>query len=688
MPVKKKAVTSTTKSKSVLFKKEIDTDALKEKIVECRNKDEYIHDLMEQLEDMKIQISALQEQKHDLENSKQNFDEQLSHLHKKHTKNIVETKDKYESTIKKIFAKINMLHSEIEKSKSLLNALKLEYLKNAEEFKTDLCSLSSLNVKYMQTLQEEMETKEEKVQKLNEELQTITDSYVKLKSIHSEEIKLLTKKHEEDIRDLEFGMLETITELRNLLDRKTAKFDKKVAQIVEKNSIEVKQLHKALEDETNKLKREYEAKIRQIEENCSEVKIFTEIQCTESCKDIEETWKLKLAEQEKQSEAILKECQAISEYNIIQCELEKQQIQQELSEKIQELETFKQCNDSCTSCKFLNDKYSTLEIDLNKMIQKLTEDHEILEIELNMYKTQLDQVLCEKKIYEITINKTHNTIEALKNRLLESDRDVEQLKRELEKCEMEKLKYEGKSYELFEELHIVLKLYEDLEIQQEKNVLQTKDHIADVEKELREKVDAYKDTAGDSINSYAKTLKEKEKALNSAITEKLKTEALACELREKLQQKEIDLCQTLEQLHEQQQVTADVQLSIGDAVQEFDHLEHEYNTNITKLQSIIKKKDEQINGLQSSMRQLQGKANKTDEIEDLNKQLSQLRDKSNSYFQYCEYYKNKAAEYEEEIADLSKINKKYIDQSGKYDALLQKCETLQKRSAELEEKVR
>lgn len=69
------------------------------------------------------------------------------------------------------------------------------------------------------------------------------------------------------------------------------------------------------------------------------------------------------------------------------------------------------------------------------------------------------------------------------------------------------------------------------------------------------------------------------------------------------------------------------------------------------------------------------------------RQVDHLQDKYDSYYNYCEYYKNKTVEYEKEIEEMSAINKKYIETCGKYDQLLQNHQLLTDVNDELERKV-
>lgn len=645
---------------------------------------------MEQIEDMKIQTSRLEDQKNELESAKVKYEEELATVNKKHEDELKKVHTVHNDNDKKIGMRIRELLLSINEYKILLPALKHEYNLNIKELQTNLNDVKDACDESLNVLLNEIASKENSLQNLEKQLTELKQSSENMQMVHAKELTTISDKHKVEIEELEFEMLKTISDLQNKLDRENASFEKKEYELNNKHTNDLKQLQDTLTFENTKTKNEYEAKIKQMEENCSEIKILTEMQCSEKCKDIEETWKMKLMEHEKRSEAILKECQTISEYNIIQCELEKRQVKEELSAKIKVVEGMRKreqtTGDNCTSCKLLHDKYSLLEMDLNNMITKLNEEQEMLELELSDCKTYLEAVLSQKKIYEITLKKTHNTVEALKKRLLESDRDVEQLKRELEQCESDKLTYESKSNQLLEELNAIVKLYDDMEIQHEKYVNQTKEHVADVERQLCERVDTYKEVVEESKKTFNKELEDKQEELDDLLKVKLELEKVCKDLQEKLQQKEFELSETLEQLHEQQRITCDVQLSIGDAVIEIDNLEFDYNTNVIKLQNSIKKKNDEIDQLKLAI-QKGDKSTEADKLDDLIKQVNQLKDKSNSYYQYCEYYKKKATEYEEEIEDLSKINKKYIDQSGKYDALLQKCENLETRSNELEQKV-
>ncbi|KRT80323.1 hypothetical protein AMK59_8447, partial [Oryctes borbonicus] len=569
-------------------------------------------------------------------------------------------------------------------------------------------------------------TKEALILKEKEASMKLENELIQLKESHTIEIENLKIKHKNEIVDIEYEMLKSITELQNNLDR-----EKKVLESTYKSKIANLENNHA--ETIVKIRNQSDLQISQIEEDCRRANQLTEVHFQEKYKDIENEWKIKLEtqikhtekiiieykeinefnltqhkvekehltkeleekleeienkwkikleEQIKESDEILKECQAISEYNIIQCELEKNGTKRKLSEATNDLE-----NEKEISNKYLHQKndidnlYMQLKLDYDDIITKLENVQDELAREKELRQNELQQTASEKHTFEVTITKTLNTVEALTKRLFDSDRDVEQLKSELEFCEKEKLENEDKCNKLTIELETLKKLNEDMELQSESNLKLSEDKIEKLGRELRDKVNHYKLKAEESIAANAIELQEKTR----------------------------EMAEVKEQLHQQQALNSETQKLISKASEELKHCEaynNKLEQKILSLTSELKATTKHAEEIEETNRELreqlknqddsytkfeesfsQDVDSKNHEIISLKKEMSQLQEKADSYYQYCEYYKCQTNKCEKEIEELNVIQKNYIDQSGKYDELLQKYDELLVKNAELEKTI-
>lgn len=224
----------------------------------------------------------------------------------------------------------------------------------------------------------------------------------------------LQREQQNELQDLEFEMLQTMTKLQKHEEEMSIK----TRELDLKYKSEKERCEKEVEYRLGQLVLDYEIKIKDLEENCSKT-LSTKIE------EVENSWKEKLENKEVEQEAILKECQAISEYSIIECELEKKEIQIALDET-------RSCYDK------LQKKYNTLKYEQETLDKSLgnTElelKRKIVDLNkvINKQKEELHKLNGEVKAYEITISNSQVTIDVLKRRLIDSDRDVEQLKQEL-----------------------------------------------------------------------------------------------------------------------------------------------------------------------------------------------------------------------------------------------------------------
>lgn len=380
----------------------------------------------------------------------------------------------------------------------------------------------------------------------------------------------------------------------------------------------------------------------------------------EKLDEIETIWKQKLEIERQQSNAILQECQTIGEYNVIQCELEKKDIETKLSEKTKELEVnLLQYVEIISNYEDLKNKYDKLQFDLSSTVNDLKESNDSLNNELNSKNKDLEKYLEENRTYLITIKSSQNTIEVLKRRLINSDRDVEQLKKEVSDNEAKILKYENKCVQLMTDLKKAQDCNEELEMQHESAIKLNTSEIHKIKAELLEKVESYRR----EVEKVSKKSREDEEVKREIIQQLHEAHKLID--RFKMEFECFDMINS--------QYEFEVEQSQNE-LEDYRIRELEWN--------VLKEK------LEHTVKELEGRLGmKQEEVDDFKKQISQLQDKCESYFQHYEYYKDKVAEYERELDETGNIHKKYIEQSGRYDELLQKFEQLEKENMENEKKI-
>ncbi|RZC39017.1 hypothetical protein BDFB_001127 [Asbolus verrucosus] len=360
-------------------------EELREKIVECHNKDVYIKDLVEQIEEMTEKMATLEQEKLILlaENEK-----------------IAEETTLKQGKLNEIHLKHNEIHAQVKVMNSSLRKIRQE----SEALKNENCVEFAKILKYVNKFQD----------------------------LHDKAIK------------------ENQNEALEMEKKNRQEFQKEIESLKHRLKQEL--------EEANKKLNESEAKVTLLEENFKEVSLLTEMQTKEKIDEIEASWKLKLEAKEKESEAILKECQEISEYNIIQSEIEKNQLKVSLSEK-------------------------------EKMYDELVEKYNVLETDRNKMNEEVNNLKSEKHAYELSITTFRDTIEVLKKRLINSDRDVEQLKEELGQSEEKILLYEKKTTELTNQLNETQVANEEFEIQYESTSKIMQNQVKTIEKHLLNKVE-------------------------------------------------------------------------------------------------------------------------------------------------------------------------------------------------------
>lgn len=351
--------------------------------------------------------------------------------------------------------------------------------------------------------------------------------------------------------------------------------------------------------------------------------------------ELENVFENKLKTQQKESDAILKECQTISEYNIIQSEIEKNKIQTELEGKNKELHSLQEKYED------LLNKYDTsvvnlknMENNLNQIVTDLDENRRTLEEELRKKEKIIDTISREKTSYEISFKTYQKTIDVLKNRLINSDRDVEQLKEELSTCEEKILEYELKCMQLGSDLKQAQSSNEELEMQFESSIKLNRIEIENLREDLCQKLQTYKE----QVKQYSR--QKQDEGTNRELS-KLKNE-----------------------LSRLQDMNAQYEFEIRRGQNELDgyHLrEMDWGIRTENFEDTVKQM-----GYELRLKQ--------DELKNLKREIAELR--------HANGLNNPKDNTNQPSEEEKTIFAKYIQISGRYDEILQKYEDLQNENLE------
>nr|XP_023014708.1 interaptin [Leptinotarsa decemlineata] len=635
------------KAQQKLFnEKSSEQEALREKIVECENKNAFIKDLSQQLEEITDEMSKLKSQKDRLELDKTDYEHAIENLNLKHEDELKRLRGVFENIMKELNEKKLKMTEEIaliredyeEFIKGNLKEL-MELRDHCDKFPKLFKESSEEYIRLIKFKEAQLETKEK-------ELLAFEQSCIEMQNQHSVEIQRLKKEHHLEIQDIEFEMLKVMSELQSEKEASS----NKIRLMEDKVHREISELKNSFEVEREQLILRSREELKKVEQHFKESNLITEDELKGKLTKVETNWKNKLTTQEKEAEAILKECQAISEYNIIQCEIEKNKIKTDLLQSTETLQSVQEkYNQTLRSYEELLTLYETSKNKFDGAVKELSDKNEALRKELEVKNEEMAQIAKERSTYEITIKNSQVTIEVLKRRLIHSDQDVEQLKQELADCEGKILEFEQKCLQLTSDLKETQTFNDELEMQYESAIKLNRTEIDKMSIELLSKVDEYKR----EVQRYSEKL-EYEKKLKNEIMQQLH------DAHDMINRLKVDL-DNVETLHSQYKF--EVEQSQNE-LEDYHMREMDWN--------IVKDK------LEHTVEQLQELLEVKDlETSELKRKIAHLEEKSESYLHYSEYYQRKLKEYEEEQLETENIHRKYIEMSGKYDELSQKFEDLE-----------
>ncbi|XP_072386578.1 uncharacterized protein [Diabrotica undecimpunctata] len=637
--------TDTTPKPTTLFPTDPNIEALKEKIVECENKDAYIKDLTQQLEEFKDVICKIQRENEHIQNETEKHQRMVDDLRNSHQLHLQSIQTEFHKKLIETLSIKEKISDQLIALREDFKNFQTFYETNVQDLKNHCTEMPIYFQKYSDHYQILFEQKEAALHHQENIVKMLERSSIEMQKKHSLEIEQLRKEQQIEIQDLEFELLKTMTELQK--EKETSSIQiKEMEEIMNNKLLEMREV---FQQDKESIIHNSQLKIKEMEETLKSNSNW-EDQMNDKLRQLEVEWKNKLNEQQKQSDDILKECQTISEYHIIQCTIEKNAVVSELKENVEEFKRVKNKYEELTNdFKKLTVTYNELKTEL-KLKEKQTEEiKKKLQAEIEQYSKKLKQTLNEKSAYEYTIKNSQVTIEVLTKRLIHSDKDVEQLKEELSDCEKKLLEYEEKNLQLTADLKQAQVSNEELEMQFESTIKINCKDIENMGSKLNKEVDNYKK----EVIKYKQQFTN-EQSLNKEIMQQVHD---AYDMINRLKM-ELEDAETI-----YSQYKFEIQQSQNE-LEDYHMREMDWNIIKDKLESTVKELEDLL-------------SSKNHEIADLKKKVSLLEQKSDSILHYSDYYKQKVKELELEQVETSKIHKKYIELSGKYDCLSFKYEELE-----------
>lgn len=177
----------------------MELEALKDKIVECKNKDASLCDLQNQLEEVKEKYCLLESNKAQLISEKAAYEQAISLQNLEHSKLMQKLMEDFEETSLEVQTKKELLQNEV----ALLR------------LKDDCNKVQSSCENLVKQHKEELHTKTVELNLKQQELRVLEIKCRDLQVNHDLEIQRIKEAHQIQIQDIEFEFLKTMTELQN-----------------------------------------------------------------------------------------------------------------------------------------------------------------------------------------------------------------------------------------------------------------------------------------------------------------------------------------------------------------------------------------------------------------------------------------------------------------------------------------
>lgn len=258
MKYKKLALISTPKSKlNTSPKKNIEFEVLQAKIVECKNKDAYIQDLSEQLDDIRNKMQELQKEKDQFESEKK---EEIERLQYKHNEDLVNMTIRFEVEIAEMNVERNKLIDELTRTKEEYDEFIQMSANQASNIKEDCKLIKDAHETSKNNFAELLDDKDKEIESIRSELLLIEKNCAALQEKHCLEIESLKREYQKEIEDLEFELLKTMTELQKEKENTVCK----VQEIEEKMEQELSKIRAAFEVEKQQIITDSETRLKQV----------------------------------------------------------------------------------------------------------------------------------------------------------------------------------------------------------------------------------------------------------------------------------------------------------------------------------------------------------------------------------------------------------------------------------------
>lgn len=218
---------------------------MKEKIVECENKDQYIKELTDQMEEIKDKLLKLERQRNDMEKEKSIYEQKSNELIE-----IYENKNKL--LVEEHLEKIEEITKEKMQKDAELDNLQHLHEKLLKE-QSELQDNFNLMHETLEKFDREISLKEHEIAYLDEKL-------AELESKHADEMALLKESHQKEIEDMEYEMLKVMSDV----EKEKQNVAVKMKQLEDNMSQQVKDLTEKFNAEKKLLMTQSETQLKQV----------------------------------------------------------------------------------------------------------------------------------------------------------------------------------------------------------------------------------------------------------------------------------------------------------------------------------------------------------------------------------------------------------------------------------------
>lgn len=426
-----------------------------------------------------------------------NQDDEMSKMVQKNT-NLDVKCEKVVSQNRSFVEEIQKMNKELEKCCEKIESQKVALLQQNEkllEKDTEFGKILDENVQLIEGIERIKKQADDDMAAYALECQKLMSEMETIKCEKSEIIKALVAKEE------------LLNELKDELGGKTVEMDAERDEIKESMSNEMASVVKRCELQIATLREVHETRIKEIEsvsvleqakmlkdhkealcsmkdsndkekeriqELAGEKVRIAEIQAEQKLKGMDATIEQSIQQEKQIWKMEIDKCQKIAEREIMQCEFEKQDLKT-LLESANDLIREK------------DGKNEELQKQIRYEISQYVKSREELDAELEETRHECNRLISERCNYQMALKNTRATVTILMERLKKSDKDVEQLKAELDSTIASKLDVEANNIKLVEELQML-----SMELDEYRHALTAlRNSSLNLEREMLEKESVY-----------------------------------------------------------------------------------------------------------------------------------------------------------------------------------------------------